>query len=64
MLNIATKRIIFTFSNKCYKQIDGKARGSPLGSTLANIFMRSFESQLLRDCPNYFKPVFYRLLYW
>ena len=34
--------------------------GSPLGPALANIFMCSFESKWLRDCPNDFKPVFYR----
>ena len=34
--------------------------GSPLSPALANIFMRSFESIWLRDCPNDFKPVFYR----
>ena len=32
----------------------------PLGPALANIFMCSFESKWLRDCPNDFKPVFYR----
>ena len=31
--------------------------GSPLGSALANIFMSSFESRQLQDCPNDFKPV-------
>ena len=40
--------------------IDGVAMGSPLGPALANIFMCSFESKWLRDCPNDFKPVFYR----
>ena len=34
--------------------------GSPLGPALANIFMCSFESIWLRDCPNDFKHVFYR----
>ena len=34
--------------------------GSPLGPALANIFMCSFKSIWLRDCPNHFKPVFYR----
>ena len=34
--------------------------GSPLGPALANIFICSFESIWLRDCPNDFKPVFYR----
>ena len=48
------------FNNKYYKQVDGVAMGSPLGPALANIFMCSFESKWLRDCPNDFKPVFYR----
>ena len=29
----------------------------PLGPASANIFMCIFESKLLRDCPNDFKPV-------
>ena len=33
---------------------------SPLGPGLANIFMCSFECAWLQDCPNGFKPVFYR----
>ena len=48
------------FNNKYYKQVDGVAMGSPLGPALANIFMCSFESKWLRDCPNDFKPMFYR----
>ena len=34
--------------------------GSPLVPILTNIFMCSFESKWLRDCPNDFKPVFSR----
>ena len=34
--------------------------GSPLGPALANIFMCSFESIWLQDCPNDFKSVFCR----
>ena len=34
--------------------------GTPLRPALANIFMCSFESRWLRDCPNDFKTVFYR----
>ena len=48
------------FNSKYYKQVDGAAMGSPLGPALANTFMCSFESKRLRDCPNDFKPVFYR----
>ena len=60
LLNIATKESLFMFNNKYYKQVDGVAMGSPLGPALANIFMCSFESKWLPDCPNDFKPVFYR----
>ena len=58
--DIATKESFFTFNNKYYKQVHGVALGSPLGPALANIFMCSFESKWLRDCPNDFKPEFYR----
>ena len=60
LFNIATKESSCMFSNKYYKQVDGVAMGSPLGPVLANIFMCSFENKWLRDCPNDFKPVFYR----
>ena len=36
------------------------AMGSPLVPALANIFMCIFESKWLQDCPNDFKPIFYR----
>ena len=60
LLNIATKETFFMFNNKYYKQVDVVAMGSPLGPALANIFMCRFESKWLRDCRNYFIPVFYR----
>ena len=59
-LDIATKETFYMFNNKYYKQVDGVAMGYPLGPALANIFMCSFENKWLRDCPNDFKPVFYR----
>ena len=60
LLNISTKESFFMSNNKYYKQLDGVAMRSPLGPALANIFMCSFESKWLWDCPNDFKPVFYR----
>ena len=34
--------------------------GSPLGPTLANIFMSAPETRYLDECPPEFKPVLYR----
>ena len=59
LLELATKDIMFYFNGKLYKQIDGVAMGSPLGPTLANIFMCFYEQQWLRDCPEIFKPSHY-----
>ena len=42
LLNIAGKESFSLFNNKYYKQVDGAAMRSPLGPTLANIFMCSF----------------------
>ena len=39
LLQLATKDNIFLFNSQLYSQIDGVAMGSPLGPTLANIFM-------------------------
>ena len=48
------------FDNKYYSQIDGVAVGSPLGPTLANIFLCYHKSNWLKDCPKDFKPVYYK----
>ena len=34
--------------------------GSPLGITMANVFLSFCEMKWLEQCPNEFKPVFYR----
>ena len=34
--------------------------GSPLGPTLANVFMCHFENIWLENCPSHFKPIVYR----
>ena len=36
------------------------AMGSPLGPTFANIFMCFLESLILDQCPESFKPIFYK----
>ena len=60
LLKIATPESSFIFDNKLYKQIDGVAMDSPLGSTLANAFLCHYERTWLNKCPSQFKPVVYR----
>ena len=50
----------FIFDGKFYEQCDGVAMGSPLGPTLANVFMCHFENSWLENCPSHFKPIIYR----
>ncbi|XP_057292667.1 uncharacterized protein LOC130621400 [Hydractinia symbiolongicarpus] len=57
---LATTESIFVFNGVYYKQIDGVAMGSPLGPTLANIFMCHYENIWLKNCPSEFKPIYYR----
>ena len=54
MLSLTLKESIILFDNKYYSQIDGVAMGSPLGPTLANIFLCYHESNWLKDCPKDF----------
>ena len=50
----------FQFRRKTYKQIDGVAMGSPLGPTLANAILCCHEKIWLNECPDEFKPAYYR----
>ena len=59
-LSLTSKESIISFDNKYYSQIDGVVMGSPLGPTLANIFLCYHESNWLKDCPKDFKPVYYK----
>ena len=34
--------------------------GSPLGPTLANIFLYNHETTCLKNCPKSFKPLYYK----
>jgi hypothetical protein len=39
LMEMSTSAIEFSFNGQMFKQVDGVAMGSPLGPTLANIFM-------------------------
>ena len=60
LLTYATKSSCFLFNGAYYCQIDGVAMGSPLGPTLANLFLAYHEEKWLNDCPVQFKPKFFR----
>ena len=60
LLSWATKESYFIFNGLLYKQINGVAMGSPLGPSLANAFLSYHEKNWLNNCPQGFKPVFYR----
>ena len=60
LLTIATTESFILFDNTYYQQIDGVAMGSPLGPTLANIFLGYHEIRWLTHCPPEFKPTYYR----
>ena len=60
LLYLATKESYFIFNGLLYKQIDRVAMGSPLGPSLANILLPCHEKNWLNNCPQGFKPVFYR----
>ena len=60
LLELATLDSFFNFDGKYYKQKDGLAMDSPLGSTLDNVFLCHFEKQWMSYCPIDNKPISYR----
>ena len=60
LFKLATKETLFMFNNHCYRQIDGVVMGSPLGLTLANIFLCQHEEQWLESCPTQFKHIYFK----
>lgn len=60
LLQLAVLDCHFIFNNQLYRQKEGMAMGSPLGPTFANIFMSFLETDFINNCPNNFKPLYYR----
>ena len=60
MLSLTTKENVILFYQKNYSQIDGVAMGSPLGPTLATIFLCYHEITWLKNYLKSFKPVYYK----
>ena len=60
LLSPATQESYFIFNDVLYKQKDGVAMRSPLGSTIVNVFLSFYEIKWLEQCPKQFKPTFYR----
>ena len=60
LFRMALQNNFFNFDGKIYEQTDGVAMGSPLGPSLDNAFLCFHEQIWLNDCPEDFKPVYYR----
>ena len=60
LLEMTMYKSFFIFDQKYYKQCKSVAMSSPLGSTLANVFMRRFENIWLGNCLTRSIPVVYR----
>ena len=52
MLSLTTMENVILFDQKYYIQIDGVAKGSPLGPTMANIFLCHHENTWLKNVRN------------
>jgi len=60
LLEMSVLNSFFIFDGKVYQQTEGVGMGLPLGPTFANVFMCFHEKNWLDNCPDSFKPVFYR----
>ena len=59
LLCLAIKDSFFVFNGTYYEQRDGVPMGSPLGPTLANIFLCYREEIWIKKCPAQFQPIYY-----
>lgn len=60
LLVLAVTGSVFLFKGVLYEQLEGLGMGLPLGPTFANIFLCFFEQIWLNECPEEFKPIFYK----
>ena len=60
LLTLSVESSSFLFNDVYYKQVDAVAMGSPLGTTLANLFSVYYEHIWLEECPLQFRPKYYR----
>ena len=60
MLELSVYNTMFKFDGIYYRQVDGLGMGLPLSPTLANIFLCFHETTWLQNCPEDFKPVFFK----
>ena len=60
LLMLSVKSSFSFFNGVYYKQIDSVAMGSPLGPTLANIFLTYCKDSWLDNFPIQFRPRYYR----
>ena len=58
MLSLTTKESIILFDMAFYTQVDGVAMGSPLGRSLANVFLCHHKTKWLNDCPKNLQQCF------
>ena len=60
MLSLTTKELIILFDMAFCTQVDGAAMGSPLGPSLANVFLCHHERKWLNGCLKKFKRAFHK----
>ena len=60
LFRMALGNNFFNFDGKIYQQTDAVPISSSLGRSLANAFLCFHEQIWLNDCPEDFKPVYYR----
>ena len=60
MLELSVYNTMFKFDGIYYRQVDGLGMGLPLSPTVANVFLCFHETTWLQNCPEDFKPVFFK----